>query len=86
MKFTPEVGSISISLSQEASPLGAGYVRNHITVSDTGIGMSEEFRKKVFNAFEREDSKRVNKIQKRICGSGELGQVGNITDFHVHLL
>ena len=30
--------------------------------------------------------KRVQKIQKRICGSGELGQVGNITDFHVHLL
>ena len=63
MKFTPEGGSISISLSQEDSPLGAAYVRNHITVSDTGIGMSEEFCKKVFNAFEREDSKRVNKIQ-----------------------
>ena len=63
MKFTPEGGSISISLSQEDSPLGSAYVRNHITVSDTGIGMSEEFCEKVFNAFEREDSKRVNKIQ-----------------------
>ena len=63
IKFTPEGGSISLSLSQEESPLGDDYIRNLIEVRDTGIGMTDEFKEKVFTAFEREDNKRVHKIQ-----------------------
>ncbi len=63
MKFTPENGSISISLSQEASPKGDKFVRNHLSVKDNGMGMSEEFQKKLFHAFEREDNLRVHKTQ-----------------------
>ena len=63
MKFTPAGGSIQIGLSQEPSPRGEDYVRTHLSVSDTGIGMSEEFREKLFVAFEREDSRRVQKTQ-----------------------
>ncbi len=35
----------------------------HFNVRDTGIGMTEAFRKKLFTAFEREDSRRVNRMQ-----------------------
>ncbi|MCR5421303.1 MAG: response regulator [Lachnospiraceae bacterium] len=62
-KFTPEGGRITLSLQQDISSRGDNYVKNTICVSDNGIGMSEEFRKKIFTAFEREDSKRVHKIQ-----------------------
>lgn len=62
VKFTPEDGSISISLYQEPSPKGDGYVMTHFIVADNGMGMSDEFKKKIFTAFEREENK-VHKIQ-----------------------
>lgn len=62
VKFTPEDGNISISLYQEHSAKGNEYVRTHFIVADSGMGMSEEFRKKLFTAFEREENK-VHKIQ-----------------------
>lgn len=63
MKFTPEQGSIEVALWQEASPLGEHYIRNHIKVKDTGIGMSPEFLKKIFDSFTREDTMRVHKTE-----------------------
>lgn len=63
MKFTPAGGSIEISLWQEPSEKGDGYVRTHFSVNDTGMGMTEEFKKKLFTAFEREDNQRVQKTQ-----------------------
>ncbi len=65
-KFTPEGGEISLSLCQEESPKGDGYVRVHFRVKDNGIGMSSEFQKKIFESFVREDNARVNKTE----GSG----------------
>lgn len=62
-KFTPENGKIELSLYQEESPLGDKYARTHITVQDNGIGMSEEFQKKIFESFSREDSARVHKTE-----------------------
>ncbi|SDB69472.1 hybrid sensor histidine kinase/response regulator [Butyrivibrio sp. INlla16] len=62
VKFTPEGGDISVSLYQEESETGRHFVKTHFIVKDTGIGMSEDFKKKLFNAFEREDNK-VHKIQ-----------------------
>ena len=38
-------------------------VRVHIWVRDTGIGMSEEFRERIFESFEREDTASVRKIE-----------------------
>lgn len=62
-KFTPENGKIELSLYQEESPLGEKYARTHIIVQDNGIGMSEEFQKKIFESFTREDSARVHKTE-----------------------
>ncbi len=61
VKFTPEGGSVLVSLYQEDSPRGDEHVRTHILVKDNGIGMSEEFKKNLFESFAREDRKRVQK-------------------------
>ena len=63
LKFTPEGGRITMTVSQEGSPRGEGFVRTHFIVQDTGIGMSEEFQKKIFDSFAREDSSRVQRTE-----------------------
>ena len=62
VKFTPENGRIDIHMMQEPSSLGEEYVCTHITVVDTGIGMSEEFQKKIFDTFSREETDQVRQI------------------------
>ncbi len=66
VKFTPDNGSVRISLYQEALPEDISCVRTHFVVKDTGIGMSEEYQKKIFDSFSREDNVRVQKTE----GSG----------------
>ena len=63
IKFTPDGGEIHVALYEEDSPKGDDYVRIHIQVRDTGIGMSEEFKKHIFDSFAREDSQRVHRTE-----------------------
>ncbi len=63
IKFTPEGGAIEVSLHEQESPKGDEYVRILIQVKDTGIGMSSEFKKHIFDSFTREDNKRVQKTE-----------------------
>ncbi len=63
LKYTPPGGSVTVTVAQEASPLGESHVRTHFWVRDTGIGMSQEFQKRIFHAFEREDNARVRQIE-----------------------
>ena len=62
VKFTPEGGSIQVSLYEEES-LIENHIRVHINIKDSGIGMSEDFKRVVFEAFAREDRKRVQKTE-----------------------
>ncbi len=62
-KFTPEGGKIELSLWQEPIAGNEKFVRTHITVQDNGIGMSEEFKGKIFESFARDDHKRVHKTE-----------------------
>lgn len=61
-KYTPENGSIRVKLAQypAAKPNHALY---KISVIDNGMGMSEDFVKKIFSPFERANSTTVSKIQ-----------------------
>lgn len=63
LKFTPEGGRINVYLQQEPSPVGDSYVRCHFRVKDNGIGMTEEFQKKIFDTFTREEKAQVDKIE-----------------------
>jgi len=51
-KFTPEGGTISMSLWEISGD--DGYGSYEMRVRDSGIGMSQAFVEKMFNAFERE--------------------------------
>lgn len=62
-KYTPEGGSIQLSLSEEKSPKGENYIRIHIKVKDNGIGMSPDFLKRIYEPYSRADGVRVSKTQ-----------------------
>ncbi len=66
VKFTPDNGTVRVTVYQEALPEDTSCVRTHFIVSDTGIGMSEEYLKVIFDSFSREDDTRVQKTE----GSG----------------
>jgi len=63
VKYTPEKGSIEVTLHEQTSPKGEDYVRILLQVKDNGIGMSEEFQQHIFDAFTRDDNKRVHKTE-----------------------
>ena len=58
-KFTPEGGAVTVTLNQTGADGDIGHYE--LRVKDTGMGMSPEFAKTVFEAYTRDRS--VNKIQ-----------------------
>ena len=62
IKFTPAGGTVSVRVAQlPNAPEGSGLYE--IRVKDTGIGMSQQFAKRIFEPFERERTSTVSKIQ-----------------------
>lgn len=59
IKFTPEEGKIYVYVNEEKSSKGEDYVEVHFKVTDTGIGMSDEFQKKMWESFLRENNEQV---------------------------
>ena len=59
VKFTNEGGNVNLTVEKTASFDKKSTLR--FEISDTGIGMSEEFIPKIFEAFSHEDSKAANK-------------------------
>ena len=55
VKFTPDGGTITFEARCQEKG-GDGYINMRYRISDTGIGMSEEFIKEVFEEFAQEDS------------------------------
>lgn len=66
VKFTPEMGTVQVTVYQEELPEKPTHVRTHFLVSDTGIGMSKEYQKVIFESFSRENNTRVRNTE----GSG----------------
>ena len=65
IKYTPVGGSVMVDVD-ELSCDESGYMIERIRVSDTGIGMSQDYLKKIFEAFTREQ----NTTKSKIAGTG----------------
>ncbi len=63
IKYTEPEGAVTVTARQTESPLGEDHVRLIWSVSDNGMGMSEDFMKSMYSSFSREQDTRVNKIQ-----------------------
>jgi len=62
VKYTPDGGRINISIFEK--PTNKKHVGCYEFIfEDNGIGMSEDFIKKMFQPFERADDERANKVQ-----------------------
>ena len=61
IKYTPEGGKVGFEVYEEPSE-EAGKVRLVSIISDNGIGMSEEYMKKMYSKFSRETDTRINKV------------------------
>lgn len=66
VKYTESGGTISLRLCEEDIPEDTRDTRLVFCVSDTGIGMTEEFQKQMYSTFSREIKTQVNSTQ----GSG----------------
>ena len=55
VKFTPAGGKIGVS-ARQTQVSESGYARYEFIVSDNGVGMTEDFMRRMYEAFEREES------------------------------
>ena len=62
MKFTPAGGTVSVRVRQTVHP-DPGYGSYEFRVKDTGIGMSPDFQKHVFEMFSRERTSTVTGLK-----------------------
>ncbi len=66
VKFTPKGGKVGLDIAKKSEFDGRSVLE--FKISDTGIGMSEEYLPKIFEAFSQEDGGSTNKY-----GSSGLG-------------
>ncbi len=59
IKFTPEGGRVCLNVSQMRMDEDKVYMK--FIVSDTGIGMSEEYKQRIFKPFEQESASTAGK-------------------------
>ncbi|MDE7245556.1 MAG: response regulator, partial [Oscillospiraceae bacterium] len=62
VKYTPENGTIEMRV-EELPQVVNNYSRIRFTVSDTGLGMSRDYLKVIFDPFTREDTRITHQIQ-----------------------
>ncbi|MDD7734917.1 MAG: ATP-binding protein [Anaerovoracaceae bacterium] len=79
IKYTNDGGTISCNVSQTASEK-EDWCNLIITVTDNGIGMSEEFQKHVFETFERERNSTFNHIEGSGIGMGITKKLVELMD------
>ncbi|MDO5408545.1 MAG: response regulator [Eubacteriales bacterium] len=66
VKYTPEGGRVQVDLEERVVTENPGLVTLIFSVTDSGIGMSEEFQKTMYESFSRATDSRIDRIQ----GSG----------------
>ena len=69
VKYTGPGGTIRCDIAQKPSEK-EGWCDTVVTVVDNGIGMSQEFQKRIFEPFERERTSTVSKVEGSGIGMG----------------
>ena len=69
VKYTGTGGTIRCDVAQKPGEK-EGWCDTVVTVADNGIGMSQEFRKHIFEPFERERTSTVSKVEGSGIGMG----------------
>ncbi len=80
IKYTPAKGSVRLDIEEQPSDKGANMVRHIYTISDNGMGMSEEFMKTMYNTFTRDTDSRINTIQGTGLGLAITKQMVDLMD------
>lgn len=79
IKYTPNGGSVDFEVYQQEIE-DSDKIRTIVKVSDTGIGMSEEFMEKMFVKFERETDTRLNSVSGYGLGLAIVKQIVELMD------
>lgn len=66
IKYTPEGGHIDLYLSEQEIEGDPEHIALSFRVKDTGIGMTQEFQKRIFETFARATDSRIDTVE----GSG----------------
>ena len=69
VKYTGTGGTIRCDVTQKPGEK-EGWCDTVVTVADNGIGMSQEFQKRIFEPFERERTSTVSKVEGSGIGMG----------------
>ena len=79
VKYTPDQGQIDFEIYEEPCPQ-KDRVRVVAVISDTGVGMSEEYMEKMYAKFTRETDTRVNKVSGYGLGLSIVRQLVDMMD------
>ena len=84
IKYTGEGGTIHCSMRQIPEQKGDRYIQE-FSVSDNGIGMSEEFQKHIFESFARERSSTASGIEGTGLGMGIVKKLVDMMDGEIEI-
>ncbi|MDD6036578.1 MAG: response regulator [Lachnospiraceae bacterium] len=75
LKFTPSGGRVEMKINQLSGIRDDGTAEYELRIKDNGIGMSEEFRKHLFEMFERERTSTASRLQGTGLGLAIVKQI-----------
>mgnify|MGYP003292631790 CR=1 FL=1 len=84
IKYTKSGGKVKVSLRQKKYRK-LGYGAYEIKVADTGIGMSEEFLKHIFDSFERERTSTISGIEGAGLGMSIVKRLVDLMDGSIEI-
>ena len=84
IKYTPAHGTVSLKVSEHKTG-SDGYATYRFSVKDTGIGMSEDFVKTIFEPFTRARSSTVSGIQGTGLGMAISKNIVDMMGGRIHI-